>query len=401
MTDLAPILDRPLPVAERRPQAGGGDGERLIARIAGIVDRNPPADAVAELKRLLAAHGAGPAGRRGAVCGGRDRPRCVVGNHPAMRAATDTVRRVAPTDLPVLILGESGTGKGLFAEMVHRQSGRCGPLVKVNCAALPEALIESELFGHERGAFTGASAERKGRFELAAGGTLFLDEIGDTSPAFQVKLLRVLQDGEFERVGGTRTLRADVRIVAATNRDLTAAIAAGAFRADLFYRLSVVPLTLPPLRDRRQDIPELARRILDDFDRANGGRHTLGKDAIDLLLTCDFPGNIRELENCVKRAAVMADGPVVSATSFSCRQGCCPSPGASPAVPPAAPAMIIAGHRPDNASAEVALRVGRDELLEALATAGWSQAKAARLLGLSARQIGYAIRKYGIALRKW
>ncbi|WP_370675175.1 sigma 54-interacting transcriptional regulator [Pleomorphomonas sp. PLEO] len=404
MTDLASVLDRPLPAIARRAPVGDDDGRRLIARIAGILDRNPPADAVEELKRLLAIHGARPAGIRESACDGRDRPHCVVGKHPAMLAAADTVRRAAPTDLPVLILGESGTGKGLFAEMLHRHSARTGPLVKVNCAALPEALIESELFGHERGAFTGASGERKGRFELAAGGTLFLDEIGDTSPAFQVKLLRVLQDGEFERVGGTRTLRADVRIVAATNRDLAAAIADGSFRADLYYRLSVVPVALPPLRDRRADIPELARRILEDFDRANGGRHTLGVDAVDLLIACNFPGNIRELENCVKRAAVMANGPVVSAASFSCRQGCCRSLGVCQTTPPPTPTETFT-EKPRalsaNATTEAGLPVGRDELLEALTAAGWSQAKAARLLGLSPRQVGYAVRRYGVALKKW
>jgi len=425
MTDLAPVLDRPLPVIERRPQTGGDDRQRLIARIAGILDRNPPADAVAELKRLLAAHGARPAGARGAVCGSRDRPRCVIGKHPAMLAAADTVRRVAPTDLPVLILGESGTGKGLFAEMVHRHSGRSGPLVKVNCAALPEALIESELFGHERGAFTGAAAERKGRFELAAGGTLFLDEIGDTSPAFQVKLLRVLQDGEFERVGGTRTLRADVRIVAATNRDLTAAIADGTFRADLYYRLSVVPLTLPPLRDRRADIPKLARRILEEFDRMNGGRHTFREDAIAYLLGCDFPGNIRELENCVKRAVVMASGTTLTASDFTFRKEAYPSE-VSRATTPERPkqfATELGGHAPEpvpsgeridvpsvaadaiNDTPRIAKRAGilvnREQLVDALATAGWSQAKAGRLLGLSARQIAYAIRRYSIFIQRF
>jgi Nif-specific regulatory protein len=400
VTDLASVLDRPLPVVERRAAAGGDDGRRLIARIAGILDRNPPADAVEELKRLLATHGARPAGTRESACGGRDRPRCLVGNHPAMLAAADTVRRVAPTDLPVLILGESGTGKGLFAEMVHRHSARPGPLVKVNCAALPETLIESELFGHERGAFTGALGERKGRFELAAGGTLFLDEIGDTSPAFQVKLLRVLQDGEFERVGGSRTLRTDVRIVAATNRDLAAAIADGSFRADLFYRLSVIPVTLPPLRDRRQDIPDLARRILDDFDRENGGRHRFGDDALKYLHGCEFPGNIRELENCVRRAVVMARGSVLTVADVS---GCAER---SPFF-----GNQMTGSRnitsPENINPSVeekqhvehpTLCVDRVTLVETLERAGWSQAKAARMLGISSRQIGYAIKKYRVSV---
>lgn len=396
MTDLSSVLDRPLPVLDRRPPPKEDERERLISRIAAIVDRNPPASALEELKRLLAAYGAKPAGGRAANCAGRDQPRCIIGHHPAMLAAAETVRRVAPTDLPVLILGESGTGKGLFAEMLHRHSGRSGPLVKVNCAALPEALIESELFGHERGAFTGAMAERKGRFELAAGGTLFLDEIGETSPAFQVKLLRVLQDGEFERVGGSNTLRADVRIVAATNRDLATAIADGSFRADLFYRLSVVPITLPPLRDRREDIPDLARRVLADFDRTNDTHHVLGADAIADLVACAFPGNIRELENCVKRATVMADGPLISAAHLACRRGCCPSSRGGP------PAEAVAVDDPGVASREgspgTGLAVNREALLSALSGVGWSQAKAARRLGLSSRQIGYAIRKYAITL---
>ncbi|MBS1165141.1 MAG: DNA-binding protein Fis / transcriptional regulator, Fis family [Proteobacteria bacterium] len=400
MTDLAPSLDRPLPVVDRRPPSREDERERLIGRIAAIVDRNPPVNAVEELKRLLAAYGSKPARAGGPSCSGRDQPRCVIGKNPAMLAAAETVRRVAPTDLPVLILGESGTGKGLFAEMVHRHSGRSGPLIKVNCAALPETLIESELFGHERGAFTGASVERKGRFELAAGGTLFLDEVGETSPAFQVKLLRVLQDGEFERVGGTRTIRADVRIIAATNRDLGKAIAERSFRADLFYRLSVVPLTLPPLRDRREDIPELARRILSEFDRKNGGRHELSAAAVAQLTTLNFPGNIRELENCVKRAAAVAEGPTLTAKDFGLRQQ----------YRPAQQTAQLARSEPsvgDNTSKEVdavsqnsCLAVGRDKLMEALATAGWSQAKAARLLKVSPRQVGYAIRRYGIALKK-
>ena len=383
MTDLA--LVRPLP--DRRIAPGD---DRLLARIAAIVEANPPAGAVAELKRLLAVHASRASGQKPSTCAGHDRPRCVIGRHPAMLAAAETVRRVAPTNLPVLILGESGTGKGLFAEMVHRQSGRAGPLVKINCATLPDTLIESELFGHERGAFTGAATERKGRFELADGGTLFLDEIGETTPAFQVKLLRVLQDGEFERVGGARTVRTDVRIVAATNRDLIADVAAGTFRADLYYRLAVVPLTLPPLRQRRQDIPELAQRILDDFHRANGSRQSLTADALERLTGCDFPGNIRELENCLNFAAAMADSPTLTAADLGCQAGRC----AAKARRTAASSVAAS----PNATSSSGLKVGRDELIEALATTGWSQAKAGRRLGLSSRQVAYAIRKYDVSL---
>ncbi|MFG1478770.1 nif-specific transcriptional activator NifA [Xanthobacter sp. V4C-4] len=257
---------------------------------------------------------------------GRVRPRDlgIVGASAALGAALDKVARVAATRLAVLLRGESGTGKELFAQAVHRLSPRGeGPFVKVNCAALPESMLESELFGHEKGAFTGALATRKGRFELADGGTLFLDEIGDISPSFQAKLLRVLQEGEFERVGGARTMKVDVRIVAATNRDLEAAVAMGHFRADLYYRLGVVPVRLPALRDRPGDIPVLARHVLQRFNAENHLRLKLGADALELLRACSFPGNVRELENCIRRTAILAPGPQIAAGDFACRgEGC-------------------------------------------------------------------------------
>jgi two-component system, NtrC family, response regulator HydG len=217
------------------------------------------------------------------------------------------VGQVAPSSATLLILGESGTGKEVIAEAVHRLSPRAGkPLVKVNCAALPEALLESELFGYEKGAFTGALARKEGRFEIADGGTLFLDEIGDLSPVTQVKLLRVLQEGEFERVGGTRTVKVDVRLVAATHRDLPQAVREKKFREDLYYRINVITIQLPPLRERREDIPLLARHFLDLYRRRNGkSTDGFAPEAMKALLEHPWPGNVRELENVVERAVVL------------------------------------------------------------------------------------------------
>ena len=230
----------------------------------------------------------------------------ILGDSPAITGVIEQVRRVAGRKTPVLLRGESGTGKELFARAVHSQSKRAkGPFVRVNCAALSETLLESELFGHEKGAFTGAGTLKKGRFELADGGTLFLDEIGEISPVFQTKLLRVLQEGEFERVGGTKTIKVDVRIVAATNRDLEDAVAKGEFRADLYFRICVVPIVLPPLRDRPSDIRPLAQLFLDRFNTSNGTSVRFAPDAFDTICQCKFPGNVRELENCVNRAAYL------------------------------------------------------------------------------------------------
>ncbi len=237
----------------------------------------------------------------------------VVGSAPALRHVLRQVERVARTDTTVLVTGETGTGKELIATAIHRASGRADRLlVKVNCAALPAGLIESELFGHERGAFTGAIARKIGRFELADGGTLFLDEIGDLPVEFQAKLLRVLQEGEFERVGGARTLRADVRLVAATNRDLEGAVRDGRFRSDLYYRLNVFPIHLPPLRERRGDIPHLAHFLVQKHARRMGRRiERIDRDTMGALIAYDWPGNVRELENVIERALVLADGPIL------------------------------------------------------------------------------------------
>ena len=234
----------------------------------------------------------------------------VVGNSQALRLALRSVEQVAPTDSTVLLLGESGTGKDLFAQAIHARSARSGrPLVRVNCAALPSGLIESELFGHEKGAFTGASALRLGRFEIANGGTLFLDEVGDLPLDLQSRLLRVLQDGEFERLGSSHTKRVDVRLIAATNHDLDAAVKTGAFRRDLYYRLSVYPIVLPPLRERREDIPLLAHAFIARNQRRLRRRiRRVPSPVLEALQAYDWPGNVRELQNVVERAMIRATG---------------------------------------------------------------------------------------------
>lgn len=239
-----------------------------------------------------------------------DGSRLVAGGE-AMGNLLRLLRRVAPTDATVLIRGETGTGKEIIASAVHYLSPRRDrPLIRVNCAALPETLLEDELFGHEKGAFTGAHARREGRFELAHGGTLFLDEVGDMSPATQAKVLRVLEQREFERVGGTRTIKVDVRIVAATNKDLEAMIPQGQFREDLYYRLRDVVLELPPLRERREDIPGLAAALLGQFGESYTGRR-LSPDALAALMRHDWPGNVRELKSVLKNACIMAETPEV------------------------------------------------------------------------------------------
>jgi len=358
----------------------------------------------------------------------------IVGDSPAIRALLDKISIVAKSHSPVLLRGESGTGKELIAKAIHELSPRAkGPFIKINCAALPESVLESELFGHEKGAFTGAINARKGRFELADKGTLFLDEIGEISPAFQAKLLRVLQEQEFERVGGNHTIKVDVRIVAATNRNLEEAVSRNEFRADLYYRISVVPILIPPLRERRSDIPKLACEFLRRFNSENERTLAFDSEAMKVLLACGFPGNVRELENCVKRTATLAHGPSIVAGDFACSQNECLSAllwnahsdqGAShrkpmiplPVVPPVArntnvapaPATVAPVRAPEPpAEAEVveteALGDGapdRDRIIRAMEKAGWVQAKAARILGLTPRQIGYALKKHGIEVKR-
>jgi Nif-specific regulatory protein len=350
-----------------------------------------------------------------------------------LQAVIEKVRVVARSHSSVLLRGESGTGKELFARAVHDLSPRKGnAFVKLNCAALPESILESELFGHEKGAFTGAAVQRHGRFELAHGGTLFLDEIGEISGAFQAKLLRVLQEGEFERVGGTATLKVDVRLIAATNRNLEEAVSQGEFRADLYYRISVIPIFLPPLRERPGDIPVLAQEFLQRFNREHGTELGLSVDGVAVLSGCQFPGNVRELENCMRRTATLAASDSIHATDFACHKQECLSAAlwghtpegrnvaathaqglvplsvrrgraSSPPGPLQTPSVADHGREPfHEAGADAEEGAGeRRRLVEAMEAAGWVQAKAARLLGLTARQIGYALRKYEIPIKKF
>ncbi len=237
----------------------------------------------------------------------------VVGNSPALESVLEQVERVASTDSTVLIEGETGTGKELIARAIHNISSRCGrSFVKLNCAAIPMDLLESELFGHEKGAFTGAIAQKIGRFELADKGTLFLDEVGDIPSALQPKLLRVLQEQQFERLGGTRTHQVDVRLVAATNRDLTKMVKRSEFRIDLYYRLNVFPVTLPPLRERREDIPVLVAHFVDLYSRRMGKQiHQIPPETLSALSSYQWPGNIRELQNMIERAVILSDRGVL------------------------------------------------------------------------------------------
>jgi Nif-specific regulatory protein len=364
----------------------------------------------------------------------RDRKRVhiegIIGDSPALRGLLEKIAVVAKSNATVLLRGESGTGKELVAKAIHELSPRAKrPFIKINCAALPETVLESELFGHEKGAFTGALNARKGRFELADKGTLFLDEIGEISASFQAKLLRVLQEQEFERVGGNQTMKVDVRLIAATNRNLEEAVARNEFRADLYYRISVVPMLLPPLRERRSDIPLLASEFLKNFNNENGRALAFDASATEVLMNCGFPGNVRELENCVQRTATLASGQTIVRNDFACCHGQCLSamlwsggsegaPSRSlpivplslkSAPPPAEAASVAASPNPraavEPAAGTTGLSVGtkmtdRDRVVAAMEKSGWVQAKAARLLGLTPRQIGYALKKYEIEIKR-
>lgn len=341
----------------------------------------------------------------------------VVGYSKVMQEVFAQAHLAAPGRATVLLRGESGTGKEVIAHAIHFLSPRKnGPFIKVNCAALTETLLESELFGHEKGAFTGAQAERKGRFELAHGGTLFLDEIGDISPAFQAKLLRVLQEREFERVGGNRSIRVDVRLITATNRNLEQAVSNGEFRADLYYRINVVSIFLPPLRDRREDIPYLVERFLSKFNQENNRKLTLSTEAMQVMLNCYWPGNVRELENCVERTATMTRTNVIRELDFPCQHAKCLTQmlhGEQQLIPVVvqplrqdkSPVAHSAGSEqmPSSAVEHVAgvPSTERERLIWALEQCGWVQAKAARLLNISPRQMGYALMKYNIEVRKF
>jgi two-component system, NtrC family, response regulator AtoC len=324
----------------------------------------------------------------------------LVGDSPSMRAVHEMVARVADSPSTVLITGESGTGKELIAKALHRGSSRRDkPLIKVNCAAIPKDLVESELFGYERGAFTGAVGSKPGRFELADTGTLFLDEIGEVPVEMQVKLLRALQESEFERVGGIKTLRVDVRLVAATNRDLKQLIAEGRFREDLYYRLAVVPIALPPLRDRREDIPPLVRHFIQKYDQRLGKRvEGLEDAALALLMEYAWPGNIRELENLMERSVLFADGPVIHASSLpdSLRER-----GAHPPSPIAAVGHLGAIAAPSGASMKEIVRHAQAELekeliARALEETGGNVTRAAKRLQISRKSLQVKMKELGL-----
>jgi two-component system response regulator AtoC len=320
----------------------------------------------------------------------------MVGESEALGSVHDTIRRVAPSTSTVLIRGESGTGKELVARAIHERSPRrAQPFVKVHCAALPDNLLESELFGYERGAFTGAATRKPGRVELAAGGTLFLDEIGDITLAFQVKLLRVLQDREYERLGGTQTLSADVRFIAATHRDLESAIRAGQFREDLFYRLNIVPLWLPPLRQRGDDICSLAVHFCGKVAQANGKVGVrLGPGVLDLLASQSWPGNVRELQNFVERLTVLSDGPEITVSDVAREL----ARRTRPALDPVAAAS---GNSPATCGLDPSLddqrqHAEREAVLRALSRSGNNRTLAARLLGVSRRTLYNKLVRLGL-----
>ena len=307
----------------------------------------------------------------------------LVGSSPAMQQVFKAIEQVAPSRATVLITGESGTGKELAAAAVHENSPRARhPFVKLHCAALAESLLESELFGHEKGAFTGAAARREGHFKIADGGTLFLDEIGDISPATQVKLLRFLQERTFERVGGTETLKVDVRVIAATNRDLRAEVAAGRFREDLFYRLNVVNVDMPPLRARPGDVLPLARHFLTKFAKENSKTITgFDASAVERIQSHRWPGNVRELENVIERACVLCDGPKIGAKHFP-----------TALAPQSGSAVRIPGSTLEE--------IERHAILSTLEAAGGSTSRAAQMLGISIRKVQYRLHEYGLAPQK-
>jgi two-component system, NtrC family, response regulator len=309
----------------------------------------------------------------------------LVGESPEMLSAFKTIRQVAPSTSSVLLLGESGTGKELFAQALHQNSPRRNkPFVKVACGALPETLLESELFGHEKGSFTGAVYSRAGRFELADGGTLFLDEVGDISLTVQVKLLRFLEEREFERVGGNKTFHVDVRIVAATHRDLERKLADGSFREDLYYRLNVIEVRISPLRERGADISLLAHHFLRRYAEANSKEVTaISDDALALLLRHPWPGNVRELENAVERAVVLSTEPVLQPGHFPTLR---PAPAAAPATGGTVSGIRIPGSTLSD--------IEREAILRTLESTNGSTSRAADVLQISARKIQYKLKEY-------
>ena len=321
----------------------------------------------------------------------------IIARSAKMQEALGTVERVAPTNSTVLLGGESGVGKDLIARAIHQHSRRAsGPFVKINCTAIPENLLESELFGYEKGAFTGAVASKPGKFELADKGTVFLDEIGDVPGAIQVKLLRVLQEREFERLGGTRTLKVDVRLVAATNRDLRAALEQGTFREDLYYRLNVVPISIAPLRERKEDIPYLVDHFIARFAREAGKPiEDITPAAMKLLADFHWPGNVRELENIIERAVALFAGRVIDVGDIqldvSPWQPWSLAAGANSASPNTS--SLVAPFLPDGMTLE---RYEDEIIREAVRRAGGNKSHAARMLGLSRNALRYRLSKMGV-----
>jgi DNA-binding NtrC family response regulator len=308
----------------------------------------------------------------------------VVARSAKMQEVLATVDRVAPTNSTVLLGGESGVGKDLIARAIHEKSRRAaGPFIKINSTAIPENLLESELFGYEKGAFTGANASKPGKFELADKGTLFLDEIGDVPPVTQVKLLRVLQEREFERLGGTKTVKVDVRLIAATNRDLREALEQGTFREDLYYRLNVVPIDIAPLRQRKEDIPDLVNLFISRFAGDSGKPlKSISPEAMHILVNYHWPGNVRELQNIIERASALAKGTVIEATDIHLD------------LRPVKAANGATGFLPEG----MTLERWEDEMIqEALRRANGNKSQAARLLGLSRNALRYRLSKIGIA----
>ena len=317
----------------------------------------------------------------------RFRPSNIIGNSRAMRSVYELIAQVCRSEATVLIRGESGTGKELVAHAIHYNSPRANkPFIKVSCSALPETVIESELFGHERGAFTGAVSQRKGRFELAHGGSLFLDEIGDLSPSTQIKLLRVLQEKQFERVGGTATIKTDVRLIAATNRPLEKLTEDGSFRTDLYYRLNVFPIHLPPLRDRKIDITLLADHFVEKYSRANQKDiRRISTPAIDMLMAYHWPGNVRELENCIERAVLVSEDDVIHGHH----------------LPPTLQTAEASGTTTASTLPSILKAEEKELVLDALKSSRGNRARAARALGISERVMGLRITKYGVDPKKF
>ncbi len=317
----------------------------------------------------------------------------IIGHSKPMQEVFSVIDKISSSNVTALLLGESGTGKELVAKAIHEGGRRKDyPFIKINCAALPETLLESELFGHEKGAFTGAHASRPGRFELANEGTIFLDEIGEMPLSLQAKMLRVLQEKQFERIGGSKTFTIDVRIVAATNVSLEQAVANGEFRADLYYRLNVVPIVLPPLRDRKEDIPLLFSHFLNTSNERNGRDIKITSELLDFFINYSWPGNVREMQNLVERMVILAEGDRLSLGDLP------PSLFSLEKMKQEKIQEVVdkAENRPPAFTRKSLQDIERAEIEAALRRNGWVQVRAARELGLSERQIGYRIKKYGL-----